>query len=82
MIKAPGKKVVCVVVFTGYEDGTVDFTQDAPHKELFKEVLGCFGTMIKHLRDTISNQAKCPFSPDNPTVYEYLKEDGKRETFK
>lgn len=77
MINDAGKRVVVVVVFTGYSDGTVDFTQDAPYKDRFLQVRDCFVKMLDHLKHTMKHQAQCPFSPDNPQLYVVDNEEQK-----
>lgn len=75
MIGNKGKNIVGVVTFTCYEDGTCDFTQDAPYKtpEGFQALKRAHKSMINKLRDNLRYQDKCPYSPDNPKAYDYAE---------
>ena len=63
------KQIAVVVTFTGYTDGSVDFIQAVPDKRLFNEVRDCMRSMMRSLRNTVADQGKCPFNPDNLKEY-------------
>lgn len=73
MIGVTGKGIVGVLVYTVYEDGSIDFMQDAPCKtpEGFAALKEGFKNIAAMVGKTLKNQAQCPFSPDNPNVYSY-----------
>lgn len=75
------KKVVAVVIYTCYEDGTIDFTQDAVRKDDFPTVKQCFIQIIKHMAHTVHNAKRCPFNPENPKLFK-THDDGDNEHHK
>lgn len=60
------RSVIGVFVFTAYDDGDVDVTMTAPHKDKFALVQNSIGKIAKWCRKTIADRDKCPYSPNNP----------------
>ena len=60
------RRVIGVFVFTAYDDGEVDVTMTAPHKDMFAEVMYAIGKIRTWCKNTIADRDKCPYSPNNP----------------
>ena len=56
------KEVAVVWIVTGYTDGSIDFTQDAPRKD-FAIVRRAMLTLRRHINRTIADGDRCPYSP-------------------
>lgn len=80
MISFTAKRVTCVVIYTCYDDGTCDFTQDAVRKDDFATIHKAFVSIIQHMADVVRNRRKCPFNPDNPTKFK-TDTDGDNQHF-
>ena len=61
------REVIGVFVFTAYDDGQIDVTMTAPHKDKFIPVMYAIGKIAKWCKQTLADRDKCPYSPNNPT---------------